>query len=168
MESPWFVFGPANQKPCKQIQNCVKFTRLRRWSECTVYTQQVLKPVLYVHTLYGVWCTAYVCTAVILPSSPRWTVPRGGVFKMENENGKCEKMKMFLGPQSLVIWKRNCCSAQWNVRCSAGLPFNCAYCNFGAVLFCSYPYPSSLRSLKRSVRSQSLVSGRLTIQFSVQ
>jgi hypothetical protein len=131
-----------------------------------------VKLVLYVHTQYGVRCTVYVCTAVILPSSPRWTVPRGGVFKMENENGKCEKMKMFLGPQSLVIWKRNCSSAQWNVRCSAGLPFNCAYCNFGAVcsvvLFCSCSYPSSLRSLKRSVRSQSLVSGRLTIQFSVQ
>ncbi len=80
-------------------------------------------------------CTVYVCTAVIssflatVVGSPWWSVWK---WNMWNENED-----VFLGPQSLFIWKRNCSSAQWNVSSSAGLPFNCTYYNFGAVLFCS-------------------------------
>ncbi len=116
-------------------RKCVKFTRLRRWSECTVYTQQVYLDQFCTNTsLYcvRVYCchSSFVATVV---GSLWWSVWKWRM-RIENED-------VFLGPQSLFIWKRNCSIAQWNVRCSAGLPFNCAYWNFGAVLFCSSVLP---------------------------
>ncbi len=119
---------------------CVKFTRLRRWSECTVYTQQVFLN-WFLRKYIPVWCTRVLLSFLLPHHGDRFPVAE--CLKMEqrmgNDNGKWEwKMwneneDVFLRPQSLFIWKRNCSSAQWNVRCSPGLPFNCAYCNFGAV-----------------------------------
>ncbi len=55
---------------------------------CQIYTVATLIRMYSVHTAsvpepVSVQIhpgTVYVCTAVILPSSPRWPVPRGGVF----------------------------------------------------------------------------------------
>jgi hypothetical protein len=95
------------------------------------------------------------------------------------ENGKWKhEMKMkenvFLGPQSLVFWKKNCSAqAVEPVDCSADLPHICAFCNFGAVQFCSsvllFLFFLSLRSLMSVSQSLwTLASGKLTILSSFQ
>ncbi len=69
----------------------------------SVHTASVFKPVLYKYTRM-----VYGRTAVILHSTPRRSVSRGGVFKrMENENGECEmKMKMASSDRRVYLFGR--------------------------------------------------------------
>ncbi len=94
----------------KLVYKCVEFARLRHKPECTVYTRQAYtQPVhVIVYTVYSVQRAVFV---ILPPTTRRWSPLVNFVRKWRMENGKWElnmKWNIFLRPQSLVIWKRNC------------------------------------------------------------
>jgi hypothetical protein len=112
-------------------QICVKFTRLRRGSECTVqgiHNKCTRTGCCTLYLVLGVQQARVMYRSFFLFNHigrPLWVVqPR---WRMEN--GKCEVKQnenenVFLGPQSLFICKRNCSTrAVESVSCSASLPF---------------------------------------------
>jgi hypothetical protein len=109
----------VKEKGRYKMKGCVKFTRLRRKSECREYSRRVYTSRVHWHCVHRALHKGYCFQSVLFP-------PPGGVVL----SWWISLMKMLLIPTTVfVIWKRN-----WSM-CVTVVPLShlSAYVNFGAI-----------------------------------
>jgi hypothetical protein len=122
------------REKCTQCMPVYKVSTFRREGHSILIYTPWVRP-LYFCTQ----CTVVIPFILLLPSQRYVPLVRWLKWRMDNEMWERKwKENVFLGPQSLVFWKRNCnVLAVEPGSSSAGPPLLCAYCNVGAVRFCS-------------------------------